>query len=90
MLDTRYYSPITIGDLREQVEKARRITEEQKVILDKIKHVHVFFQGLESVCGAVEDVSEATLLWIRSVPDDARRSIRISRLLRPPYFHYTR
>lgn len=39
------------------MEKARRITEEQKAVLDKVRHVHVLFQGLETVCSAVKDVS---------------------------------
>lgn len=38
------------------MENARRITEEQKVVLDKIRHVHRFFEGLEVVCSAIEDV----------------------------------
>ena len=39
------------------VENARKITKEQKVILDRIKNVHRFFQSLETVCDAMEDVS---------------------------------
>ena len=75
--------------MRNQVEKARRITEEQKVLLDKIQHVHRFFQGLEKVCDAVEDVSHACPL--SSVTSNAAfRFIRISRLLRPPYSRYTK
>ena len=42
--------------LREQVESARRITGDQKVVLDRIKHVHGFFKSFEVACGAVEDV----------------------------------
>ena len=42
--------------MREQVESARRITGDQKVVLDRIKHVHGFFKGFEVVCSAVEDV----------------------------------
>ena len=42
--------------MREQVENARRITEDQKVLLDKIKHVHGFFEGFEVLSSAVEDV----------------------------------
>ena len=45
------------GELRERVEDARRITEEQKVVLDQIRHVHRFFQGLETICNGLEDVS---------------------------------
>lgn len=46
-----------LGDVRERVEEARRVTEDQKVVLDKIRHVHRFFKSLEVVCSAVEDVS---------------------------------
>lgn len=42
--------------MKEQLEIARRITEDQKVVLDKIKHVHGFFRCLEVVCSAIEDV----------------------------------
>ena len=42
--------------MREQAEIARRITGDQKVVLEKIKHVHEFFKSLEVVCSAVEDV----------------------------------
>lgn len=38
------------------MEKARKITEDQKVVLDKIKHVHGFFKTFETVSSAVEDV----------------------------------
>ena len=54
------------------MQDARRITEEQKVILDKVRHVHRFLQGLGTVCGAVEDVSEAAHLGIRYVSDVSR------------------
>ena len=39
---------------------AIRITKGQKVVLDKIRHVHSFFENLEGVCSAVEDVSPQT------------------------------
>ena len=42
--------------MREQTEIARRITGDQKVVLDRIKYVHEFFKSLEVVCSAVEDV----------------------------------
>ena len=42
--------------MREQVERVRRITEGQKVVLDRIKHVHEFFKNFEVVCRAIEDV----------------------------------
>lgn len=42
--------------MRDQVETARRITEEQKTVLDKIRHIHRFFGGLEVICEAMEDV----------------------------------
>ena len=42
--------------MREQVESARRITGDQKVVLDKIKHVHGFFKSFEVTCDAIEDV----------------------------------
>ena len=42
--------------MREQLESARRITRDEKVVLDKIKHVHEFFKGFEDVCDAIEDV----------------------------------
>lgn len=77
------------GELREQVEKARRITVEQKVVLDKIRHIHRYFQGLELVCEAVEDVSLACLPEFSVTYKDTHRSIRISRPPRSPSFHYT-
>ena len=52
---------LLVGELRERIENARRITEGQKVVLDGIKHVHRFFQVLEQVCGAVDDVSQTSL-----------------------------
>ena len=42
--------------MRKQVEIARRITGDQRVVLDRIKHVHGFFKGFEVVCSAIEDV----------------------------------
>lgn len=45
------------GELREQVEHARRITKEQKVVLDRINHVHRFFEHLDVACNAVKEVS---------------------------------
>ena len=42
------------------MENARKITEEQKVILDKIKHVHRFFEELDILCNAVKEVSYLT------------------------------
>lgn len=45
------------GDLRERVEEARRITEDQKVLLDKIRRVYRFFESLEVACRAVGSVS---------------------------------
>lgn len=78
------------GELREQVEKARRITEEQKVVLDKIRHVHVFFQGLETVCSAVKGVSRRDSPGIHEFSDDDRRSIHILGLLLLRSFHCTK
>ena len=43
--------------MRDRVESARRITEDQKVVLEKIKHVHEFFKSFEVVSSAIEDVS---------------------------------
>ena len=45
-----------VGELREQVEDARRITEDQKVVLDKIKRVHRFFEHLDVLCNSVKEV----------------------------------
>ena len=81
---------LRIGELRHQVENARKITEEQKVILDKIRHVHRFFQGLETVCDVVNDVSIATLRVGHHFFNEAIRFIRISKLLRPPCYHSIR
>lgn len=47
------------GNLRDRVEGARRITEEQKAILDKIRGVHRFFQHLEEICNSIKEVSQA-------------------------------
>lgn len=38
------------------MDTARRITEEQKMVLDKIRYLHRFFESLEVVCEAMEDV----------------------------------
>lgn len=35
------------------------------MVLDGIKHIHRFFQVFEKVCGAVEDVSQNSLLGAR-------------------------
>lgn len=53
--------------MRDQVENARRITEDQKVVLDKIRHVHGLFKGLEAVCNAIEDVRAK---FIRDIAKD--------------------
>lgn len=50
---------VRVVELRDQVENARRITEEQRVVLDKLRRVHQFFRGFEAVCENVEDVSQA-------------------------------
>lgn len=39
------------------MEDARRITEEQKTVLDRMRHVHGLLKGLDAVFSAVEDVS---------------------------------
>lgn len=49
------------GNLREQVELARRITEEQKAVFVKLRRAHMFFGSLEAACGAVEDVRMQTV-----------------------------
>lgn len=78
-----------LGDLREQVEQARKVTEEQKVVLDKIRHIHRFFEGLEVVCGAVEDVRTLLVISFRKI-NDARSSIHTLKLCLQLFFHYTR
>ena len=50
---------LSVGELRERVEHARRITEEQKVVLDKINRVHRFFEQLDVVCNSVKEVSNS-------------------------------
>lgn len=46
----------TTGEVRDQVEDARTITDRQTAVLDKIKRVHVFFENLEGICGAIKEV----------------------------------
>lgn len=71
------------------MENARRITEEQKVVLDKIKHVHRFFEGLEVVCSAIEDVRPHLSYDFKKL--DGSRSFTLSSKLPPQgSFRYTR
>ena len=53
---------LSTGELRDQVEGARVITEGQEVVLDKIECVHRFFQELEVLCNAVKEVKFSTLV----------------------------
>lgn len=39
------------------MEDARKIMEEQKVVLDRMRRVHGLFKGLDAVFSALEDVS---------------------------------
>ena len=43
------------------MQQARRIIEEQKLVLDKLRYVYGFFGGLEVACGAVEDVRKLSV-----------------------------
>lgn len=52
---------LVTGTIRDQMENALRITEELKVILDKIRHVHKFFEGLQVMCSALDEVSTHTI-----------------------------
>lgn len=49
------------GELREEVQTLRELTQQQVVILDKIKCVHVFFKNLEGVCSSVKEVRSFSL-----------------------------
>ena len=66
---------LSIGELRERVEHARSITKEQKVILDKIKGLHRFFEQLDLVCNSVKEVSNLTSLCLIIGPNSCCRSI---------------
>lgn len=63
------------GELRARVEHARRITEEQKVVLDKIRRIHRFFEHLDLVCNSVKEVSNSICLKLFRSSYACRRSI---------------
>lgn len=66
----RYFSDrLNAGELRERVEHARRITKEQKVVLDKINRFHRFFEHLDGVCNSVKEVSDLIFLRLIVGPD---------------------
>lgn len=44
------------GELRPRAEDARKITKDQKVILNKINGVHRFFERLDALCSSVKEV----------------------------------
>ena len=60
----------TKGDLREQVENSRQITNEQQAILDKIERVRRFFESLQGICNSVKEVSLSTALFMCMRPDE--------------------
>lgn len=60
-LGMNYHQRFT-GEQRNQVEKARRITAEQKVVLDKIRNAHRFFEDLDILCNSVKEVRNSASL----------------------------
>lgn len=61
------------------MEKARRITAEQKVVLDKIRHVHRFFEDLDVLCNSVKEVRDSDSLQFVHVGNIFCRSIDTSK-----------
>ena len=43
------------------MQHAQRITEEQKLVLDKLRYAYKFFGGLEVACEAVEVVRKLSV-----------------------------
>lgn len=56
------------GEMQGQIDKARRITAEQKVLLDKIRHVDRFFQELDVLCNSVKEVSYSSASGTHNSP----------------------
>lgn len=66
------------------MENARRITAEQKVLLDKIRHVHRFFEELDVLCNSVKEVRDLAILQ----PDHDRNTYcRSTSGLKAPAMH---
>ena len=70
------------------MEDARRITAEQKVVLDKIRHLHRFFEDLEALSDCVKEVRDsASLQSVHEGNTLCRSTSTLKVLVKHSYFY---